>query len=78
MLEVIGADSLEAFLDTVVPAAIRQPQPLDLPAALSEHAALARLRKIISENKPHRSYLGMGYADCIVPPVIQRNLLGAA
>ena len=75
MLEVIGADSLEAFLDTVVPAAIRQPQPLNLPAALSEHAALARLRKIISENKPHRSYLGMGYADCIVPPVIQRNLL---
>ena len=75
MLKVIGADSLESFLDTVIPAAIRQPQPLDLPAALSEHSALARLRKIISENKPHRSYLGMGYADSIVPPVIQRNLL---
>ena len=75
MLGVIGADSMEAFLETVVPAAIRQPQQLELPAALSEHAALARLRKIISENKPHRSYLGMGYADCIVPPVIQRNLL---
>ncbi len=75
MLEVIGADSMEAFLETVVPAAIRQPQPLELPAALSEHAALGRLRKIISENKPYRSYLGMGYADCIVPPVIQRNLL---
>ena len=75
MLKVIGADSMEAFLETVVPAAIRQPQPLELPAALSEHAALGRLRKIISENKPYRSYLGMGYADCIVPPVIQRNLL---
>ena len=42
---------------------------------ISEHAALGRLRKIIGENKPHRSYLGMGFADCIVPPVIQRNLL---
>ena len=46
-----------------------------MPSALSEHSALGRLRKIIGENKPHRSYLGMGYSDCIVPPVIQRNLL---
>ena len=75
MLEVIGHDTLESFMGTVVPEAIRAPRPLELPSALSEHAALNRLRKIIGENKPHRSYLGMGFADCIVPPVIQRNLL---
>lgn len=75
MLEVIGHDTLESFMGTVVPKAIRAPRPLELPSALSEHAALSRLRKIIGENKPHRSYLGMGFADCIVPPVIQRNLL---
>ena len=75
MLEVIGHDTLESFMGTVVPKAIRAPRPLELPSALSEHAALGRLRKIIGENKPHRSYLGMGFADCIVPPVIQRNLL---
>ena len=62
-------------MGAVVPASIRSSQPLSLPKALSEHAALSRLRKIISENKPHRSYLGMGFSDCIVPPVIQRNLL---
>ena len=79
MLEVIGHDTLESFMGTVVPTirnkTIRAPRPLELPSALSEHAALGRLRKIIGENKPHRSYLGMGFADCIVPPVIQRNLL---
>ena len=75
MLEVIGHESLEGFMATVVPETIRAPRPLELPSALSEHAALGRLRKIIGENKPHRSYLGMGYSDCIVPPVIQRNLL---
>ncbi len=75
MLEVIGYETLESFMGTVVPEAIRAPRPLMLPSALSEHAALGRLRKIIGENKPHRSYLGMGFADCIVPPVIQRNLL---
>ena len=75
MLEVVGHDTLESFMGTVVPEAIRAPRPLELPSALSEHAALNRLRKIIGENKPHRSYLGMGFADCIVPPVIQRNLL---
>ena len=75
MLEAIGFDSMENFIDAVVPKSIRSSQPLSLPEALSEQTALKQLRKIISENKPHRSYLGMGYSDCIVPPVIQRNLL---
>ncbi len=75
MLGAIGFDSMENFIDAVVPKSIRSSQPLSLPEALSEQAALKQLRKIISENKPHRSYLGMGYSDCIVPPAIQRNLL---
>ena len=75
MLKTIGFDSMDNFMGAVVPDSIRSSQPLTLPEALSEHAALSRLRKIISENKPHRSYLGMGFSDCIVPPVIQRNLL---
>ena len=75
MLEVLGADSLEGFIDSVVPAAIRSTRPLDLPPALSEHEALAALKRIISANKPFRSYLGMGFHNCLVPPAIQRNLL---
>ena len=75
MLEVIGHESMEEFIDAVVPANIRQRSPLNLPQALAEVEALARLRKIAEQNQPTRSFLGMGYHDCIVPAVIQRNLL---
>src|SRR5204863_5603150 len=36
---------------------------------------LNELREIASKNQVFRSYIGMGYSDCIVPPVIQRNIL---
>ncbi|MDP7051912.1 MAG: aminomethyl-transferring glycine dehydrogenase, partial [Verrucomicrobiota bacterium] len=75
MLEVIGHESMEKFINAVVPAGIRQGSPPNLPQALSEVEALARLRKIAEQNQPTRSFLGMGYHDCIVPAVIQRNLL---
>jgi glycine dehydrogenase len=75
MLEVIGHESMEEFIDAVVPANIRQGSPPNLPQALSEVEALARLRKIAEQNQPTRSFLGMGYHDCIVPAVIHRNLL---
>ena len=75
MLEALGHDSMEGFIDTVVPPSIRSARPLNLPPALSEHEALAALKRIISANKPFRSYLGMGFHNCLVPPTIQRNLL---
>lgn len=75
MLEELGFGSMEDFMEAVVPESIRSSQPLSLPEALSEYAALNHLIKIATENKVHRSYLGMGYSNCIVPPVIQRNLM---
>jgi glycine dehydrogenase len=59
----------------VVPSGIRLGAPLDLPAARSEHAVLEALRVIGSKNQVCRSYIGMGYSDCVTPPVIQRNIL---
>src|SRR5439155_17901290 len=40
-----------------------------------EHEVLARLRALAGQNKVFRSFIGMGYYDCITPPVIQRNIL---
>jgi glycine dehydrogenase len=75
MLEVLGLSSLDDLIDKTVPAAIRIQQPLELLPPKSEHAALAELQEIAAKNQVFRSYIGMGYHDCITPPVIQRNIL---
>ncbi|MHC5765787.1 MAG: aminomethyl-transferring glycine dehydrogenase [Nostoc sp.] len=75
MLKVLGFPSLDALIDQTVPQAIRLKQPLKLPAAESEYAALASLKKVAAKNQVFRSYIGMGYYDSITPPVIGRNIL---
>src|SRR5713101_1576244 len=75
MLATLGYDSLEAFIDAVVPADIRLRAPLRIPEARSEQEALETLRQLAAQNQVFRSYLGMGYHDCFTPTVIQRNVL---
>jgi glycine dehydrogenase len=75
MLKLLGYPSLEAMVDAAVPKAIRLAKPLNLPAARSEHEALAALKEIALQNQVCRSFIGMGYYDCITPAVIQRNIL---
>jgi glycine dehydrogenase len=75
MLHLLGYDSLDALAMAAVPPAIRLDHPLALPEAATEPAALAELRRLAGRNQVFRSYLGMGYYDCITPAVIQRNIL---
>ena len=75
MLSTLGYDSLDAFIDAVVPADIRLRDPLRTPAAKTEEETLEELRLLAAQNQVFRSYLGMGYHDCITPTVIQRNVL---
>ncbi|MBD2454886.1 aminomethyl-transferring glycine dehydrogenase [Nostoc sp. FACHB-87] len=75
MLEVLGFASLDELIDRTVPQAIRSQQTLQLPDAQSEYAALAKLKNIAAKNQVCRSYIGMGYYDCVTPPVIGRNIL---
>lgn len=75
MLNFLGYSSPEALVDAAVPAGIRLSRPLNLPDGWSEHEALEALREIAGKNQVFRSYLGMGYYDCITPAVIQRNVL---
>ncbi|MEZ4321439.1 MAG: aminomethyl-transferring glycine dehydrogenase [Myxococcota bacterium] len=75
MLATVGAASLDALIDEAVPARIRTSRPLDLPAPISEHEALAALADRAAKNRVLRSYLGMGYHGTLTPPVIQRNVL---
>ncbi len=75
MLQAIGRPTLDALIDEAIPESIRLRKPLQLPPAESEHAYLQRLRGIAARNRVLRSYIGMGYYDCITPAVILRNVL---
>ncbi|NEQ16578.1 MAG: glycine dehydrogenase (aminomethyl-transferring), partial [Moorea sp. SIO3E2] len=75
MLNVLGISTIDSLIEQTIPAAIWLNQPLQLPPAQSEYASLAQLKEIASKNQVFRSFIGMGYYDCITPPVIQRNIL---
>ncbi|WP_433252476.1 aminomethyl-transferring glycine dehydrogenase [Actinomadura nitritigenes] len=75
MLAAIGYSGAEALIDDAVPAAIRTSRPLELPPALSETAALARLRELASRNTVLTSMIGLGYHGTVTPGVILRNVL---
>jgi glycine dehydrogenase len=75
MLALLGVSSLDELIDKTVPAAIRMTAPLKLDAPRDEANVLAEMRQIASKNTVARSFIGQGYYDTIVPPVIQRNIL---
>lgn len=75
MLDTVGATSLDALTDNIVPKAILLAEPPRVGGGATEQEALAELKAIASLNKRYKSYIGMGYAPAILPPVILRNLL---
>ncbi len=75
MLAVLGYDSIETFIDAVVPEEIRLRRPLALPPGRSEREVLQALRGLAGINRVFRSYIGMGYAGTFTPQVVQRNVL---
>src|SRR5207249_6188878 len=75
MLATLGLQSLDALIDGTVPAEIRLRRRLALGGPLGEQEVLAELRTLAGRNQVFRSFIGMGYHDCITPPVIQRNVL---
>ncbi len=75
MLKVLGLTSLDALIDQALPRSIRQKEPLDLGAPLSETQLLEKMKAVAARNTEMVSLIGQGYYDTILPPVIQRNIL---
>ncbi|OMH32236.1 aminomethyl-transferring glycine dehydrogenase [Tersicoccus sp. Bi-70] len=75
MLNAIDLDSVEALAAIAVPDSIKQDQPLELGAALSESDALAALRALASKNVQRVQMIGQGYYDTVTPPVIRRTIV---
>ena len=77
MLEQLGFDSLDTFIEAVVPSAIAMQVPLEkhLPEAVTEVEAIKLLRKMAAENQVFTSLIGTGYYGTVTPAVIKRNVL---
>src|SRR5947208_2541022 len=75
MLATLGYDSLDAFIDAVIPEDIRLRRPLALPPGRTEREVLQALRGLAAQNQLYRSYIGMGYHHSFTPQVIQRNIV---
>jgi glycine dehydrogenase len=75
MLRLLGVETIDELVEQAVPARIRMDGELNLPPAVTETQALADLRRLADMNKVFQSHIGQGYYDCMVPAVIQRNVL---
>ncbi|HEU4878685.1 MAG TPA: aminomethyl-transferring glycine dehydrogenase, partial [Gemmatimonadaceae bacterium] len=67
--------TLDELIDATIPEKIRLRKSFDLPPGKAEHEVLAEFRAMAAKNKVFRSFIGMGYADTVTPPVIQRNIV---
>ena len=75
MLKTIKASSIDDLVADTVPHSIRLAGLLELERGCTEQEALTQIKKLAQENIVNKSYIGMGYYDTIVPPVILRNVL---
>lgn len=75
MLKTIGVSSMAELIEKTVPSAIRLKKPLALPEGMNEYEYLNHLRDLGRKNKPFKTYIGQGYYNCMVPAVLQRNIL---
>jgi glycine dehydrogenase len=75
MLDAIGVSSMDELVTLTIPASILKKQVMNLPEAMDEQAYLAYVKEVAAKNKMFRSYMGLGYYNAILPPVIQRNIL---
>ena len=75
MLGCLDVKDLETLSQSAIPTDIRLKTSLELPDASSEENVLNELKRMAARNQVHRSFIGMGYYDCITPPIILRNIL---
>lgn len=75
MLLSAGAESLDELVRETVPADLLSGTEMAVPAAMTESSYLDHIKGVARENTIFRSYIGLGYYDCVTPAVILRNIL---
>jgi len=74
MLNRMGIASVDELIDQTIPKDIRLKNSLDIEDGMSEYEYLKHIKKLAGKNKIFNSYIGMGYYNTIIPPVILRNV----
>lgn len=75
MLKALGTSSLDELIEQTVPGNILSQQPMAIGEPQSEQQALNKLKEYADQNQVFNSFIGLGYANTIMPSVIQRNVL---
>ncbi|MBW7869244.1 MAG: aminomethyl-transferring glycine dehydrogenase [Brumimicrobium sp.] len=75
MLTKIGVKSVDELINLTVPENIRLKHELNISEAFSENQYLNHISSLAAKNQVFKSYIGLGYNETIVPPVILRNIL---
>ena len=60
MLRAIGVKSMDELIEKTVPASIRMPKTLNVPAALTENEYLKHIKEVSLKNKVYTNYIGLG------------------
>ncbi len=74
MLRAVGVENLDQLIEQTIPHKIRLSKPLNIPDGIQEHQFLKLARDLARKNRLFKSYIGLGYAGCITPSVIKRNI----
>ncbi|OGB65893.1 MAG: glycine dehydrogenase (aminomethyl-transferring) [Caldithrix sp. RBG_13_44_9] len=74
MLQTIGVKNLDELIDQTIPQKIRLEKPLNIPPGIQEHQFIRLAGQLARKNKLFKSYIGLGFHDCLTPGVIQRNI----
>ncbi len=75
MLASMGFDTLDAFIEKVLPSGLTQEHTLSIGDGCSEQEALIEIAALARENKVAKSFIGLGYHPTHTPPVIARHVL---
>jgi glycine dehydrogenase len=75
MLKTVGEATLQGLIDSIVPRSIARSSKMDIPAPITEAAALAEIKVLAGKNKVLKSFIGQGYYGTHTPGVILRNVL---
>jgi len=75
MLGVVGVSTINELIDRTIPSAIKLNRELNIADALSEYDYLNHVQALGAKNQVFKSFIGLGYNETIVPPVILRNVL---